>query len=187
MSEMLMLEKREIFKSTLEPMFDCLYVLMEEIHNDIYDEIDDEYSDFDKTFKYIKPSFIPSTASDIENRVEEMKHVSDYTFNNYLKDVDFIFSDEKNLHDMLMFLRYDYFRNIAKNIYMLSDTVDYLIKINTPIDEHVHLDKVMLSHLNNARYYLDNFIRILSSFNLVLSLIEESHELNKSEVYRWQN
>lgn len=179
MSELLMLEKRELFKSTLEPMFVLIDDLIRDLYNKVYDE------EFNKTFDYIKPKRIAEISLEMSSNINGIKNAANDVSGNDLKDIDSIFSDEVQVYRTFCYL-HEYMSKINKNTNNLLKILTRLAEMNT-WDKNIGLDIQMMRCMLSVKTELESILNILIQLGALSATTLESYEINKSEIFRWQD
>ena len=184
MSEMLMLEKRELFKSTLEPVFDMMKYTVEAISEDYHEKLSTYKAQYNGVHLHLPNESVQVLDEYINNVGEIVDNITEDDLDD-LDDVDFIFCDEKSLHDMLVGLR-NHHGQLTKSIEVLHDEITSL-RDKSVLENQLKLDSDISIFLIEMRIATSFILSKLKKLDTLLVAAEFSYEKNKFIVYRWQN
>lgn len=181
MSEMLMLEKREMFKSTLEPVFDMMRYTVGAISENYHEKL----STYKVQYNGVHLHLPNKTVQVLDEYINNVGKVVDSITEDDLNNVDFIFCDEKSLHDMLVGLR-NYHGQLVKSVEKLHDEITSL-RDKSVLENQLKLDSDISFFLIEMRITTSFILSKLKKLDTLLVAAEFSYEQNKFIVYRWQN
>ena len=181
MSELLMLEKRELFKSTLEPVFDMMKYTVGAISENYHEKLSTYKAQYNGVYLHLPNK----TVQVLDEYINDIGKVVDNITEDDLDNTDFIFRDEKTLHDMLVGLR-NYHGQLTKSVEVLHDEITSL-RNKGVLENRLKLDSDISFLLIEMRVATSFILSKLKKLDTLLVAVERSYEQNKSEVYRWQN
>lgn len=181
MSELLMLEKRELFKSTLEPIFDMMKRTVGVISYSYHEDL----SAYKKKYNGAHLHLPNKTVQVLDEYINNVGKVVDNITKDDLDNVDFIFRDEKTLHDVLVSLR-NYHGQLTKLVEVLHDEITSL-RDKSVLENQLKLDSDISFFLIEMRITTSFILSKLKKLDTLLVAAEFSYEQNKFIIYRWQN
>lgn len=180
MSELLMLEKRELFKSTLEPVFDMMRYIVGAMSESYHEDL----STYKEKYNRVHLHLPNKTIHMLDECIGDVDKVVDNITEDDLDNVDFIFRDEKNLHDTLVRLR-DYYGQLFESVEVLNDEVT-LLREEIVLENQLKIDNDISYCLFKMKMTTDFILSRLEKLYTLLVVAELSYEQNKFIVYRWQ-
>lgn len=181
MTELLTLEKKELFKSTLEPVFDMMKYTVGAISEDYHEKL----STYKAQYNGVHLHLPNKTVQVLDEHINDVGGVVGDITEDDLDDIDFIFRDEKTLHDMLVGLR-NYHGQLTKSVEKLHDVITSL-RDKSVLENQLKLDSDISFFLIEMRITTSFILSKLKKLNTLLVAVEFSYEQNKFIVYRWQN
>lgn len=179
MGELLMLEKRELFKSTLESVFDMMRYTVGEISENYHEKL----STYKAQYNGVHLHLPNKTIQVLDEYISDVGEVVDNITEDDLDNVDFIFRDEKSLHDTLVRLR-DYHGQLTKSVEKLHDEITSL-RDKSVLGNQLKLDSDISFFLIEMRITTSFILSKLKKLDTLLVAAEFSYEQNKFIVYRW--
>lgn len=181
MSELLMLEKRELFKSTLEPVFDMMKCIVGAMSESYHEDL----STYKEKYNGVHLHLPNKTIHMLDEYINDVGNVVDIITEDDLDNVDFIFRDEKNLHDTLVRLR-DCHGQLTKSVEKLHDEITSL-QDKSVLENQLKLDSDISFFLIEMRITTSFILSKLKKLDTLLVAAEFSYEKNKFIIYRWQD
>lgn len=181
MSELLMLQKRELFKSTLEPVLDMMKYTVGAISEDYHEKLSTYKVQYNGVYLHLPNKTIHM----LDECIGDVGEVVDNITEDDLDNVDFIFRDEKSLHDTLVRLR-DYHGQLTKSVEKLHDEITSL-RDKSVLENQLKLDSDISFFLIEMRITTSFILSNLKKLDILLAVAEFSYEQNKFIIYRWQD
>ena len=122
------------------------------------------------------------TVQVLDDYINDVGKVVDNITEDDLDNVDFIFRDEKSLHDTLVRLR-DYHGQLTKSVEKLHDEITSL-RDKSVLENQLKLDSDISFFLIEMRITTSFILSKLKKLNTLLVAVEFSYEQNKFIVYR---
>lgn len=179
MSELLMLEKRELFKSTLESIFDMMKRTVRVISYSYHEDL----SVYKEKHNGVHLHLPNKTVQVLDEYINNVGKVVDNITEDDLDNIDFIFRDEKTLNDMLVGLR-NYHGQLVKSVEVLHDEITSL-RDKSVLENQLKLDSDISFFLIEMRITTSFILSKLKKLDTLLVAVEFSYEQNKFIIYRW--